>query len=624
MKIAIIDSGIEKTHRRFKNSTIIGEFFVDSADNSVKHDIADYCGHGTAIAAIITQAIPTAELCIIKIFNDRLVTEECQMIKAINWCIDNQANVINMSLGIQSENPSRELYDVCLKAYKKNIIIVAAAHYLLSSPCYPAFYPHVFGVTEGHVSHPSEFGFIPDHPVEFVAKGDIHRIAHINNSFKFSSGTSYACAYFTGIVANYIQQYPEQASIDEIKNSLIEKANPHIVPAQSKKYTDVPYVISNDIENIAERLFNKSKLKEGLGRLALFPASEKEMNSFLDFPEHSIAPVSMYIDYPRSISPQKEKIPIRDQMIDNEDIQEFDTLVVGYFHENLMYVNQKFGFDILKRVISSNKNIYLYDNRLAKSIANYPGFLGNLYCPKITAEIAGDILQFKNLGKINTPVIAVIGTSNKQGKFTTQLRLKEILTKQGYRVSHLSTEPQGELLGADFSFPIGLNTTVQISPHTWDITVDALVKATTYYLKPHIVIGGIQGWVLPLNSNLTGTLDMLHFLNGLQPDALVCAINPNDSIETIHRNVQAVQLVTKANLLFYTITPWLRTLEKTLTGHNMVTKQLLSEEELQQRIIYYRNALQAPVINIKDKQNDIYVLSAIKKFFSPKNNRINQ
>jgi hypothetical protein len=623
MKIGIIDSGIEKTHRRLKNSIITDEVYFDLGDNSIKYDVTDYCGHGTSIASIIAQTISTAELCIVKIFNNSLITEEKQLIKAINWCIDNSVDVINMSLGIQNENPSRELHDMCLKAYEKNIIIVASAHYILSKPSYPAFYPYVFGVTEGRVSNSSEFGFIPDYPIEFVAKGDIHRIAHLNDSFKFSSGTSYACAYFTGIVANHIQQYPEISSIDEIRNSLIEKSNPQIVPTQSNmRYIDIPHIISNNIGIIAERLFDKSKLKKGLGRLALFPVSEKEMNSFLDFPEHSIAPISMYIDYPRSFSSKKEKIHIQDQMISNADILEFDTLVSGYFHENLLYANQKFGYDILRKIISVNKNIYLFDNRLVKSITNHPEFKGNIYCPEIMEEKAADILQFKNIGKVKTPVIAVIGTSNKQGKFTTQLRLKEILDKEGYRVSHISTEPQGELLGANFTFPIGLNSTVKIPPHTWDITIDALIKAMTYYLNPHIVIGGIQGWMIPLNLNFTHACDMLHFLNGLQPDALICAINPNDSIETIHRNVQAAQIMTRAKVLFYTITPWLRTLKKTVTGHKVITKQLLSEEELQQRIIYYGDILRLPVINIKDKHNDCHVLDAIEKYFSPTNNQV--
>jgi hypothetical protein len=109
---------------------------------------------------------------------------------------------------------------------------------------------------------------------------------------------------------------------------------------------------------------------------------------------------------------------------------------------------------------------------------------------------------------------------------------------------------------------------------------------------------------------------MLHFLNGVQPDGVVCAINPNDTLETVHQNVQAVQSITKARILFYTITPWERTLHQTNTGNKVMVKNLLSGEELLERIAYYTDVLQAPVINIKDDNCDKQVVRIIENFFS--------
>ncbi|MDR2763556.1 MAG: DUF1611 domain-containing protein, partial [Tannerella sp.] len=199
---------------------------------------------------------------------------------------------------------------------------------------------------------------------------------------------------------------------------------------------------------------------------------------------------------------------------------------------------------------------------------------------------------------------------------TTQLRLKEILQKAGYRTAHLSTEPQSELLGADFTFPIGLNSTVKIPLTAWDVTVHALVKAIARYANPHIMISGTQGWIVPLNRSLHNALNMLHFLNGVQPDGIICAINPNDTPEVIRQNVQAVQSITKAGLLFYTVTPWERTLHQTGTGNKVMVKNLLSGENLQQRIAYYTDVLQAPIVNIKDENCDQQVVQIIENFFS--------
>jgi hypothetical protein len=617
MKIGIIDSGVDRKHRRLQQTKIVKEITLDHTD-TVQYDATDHCGHGTAVTSIISQMAPSAEFYIAKIFNDQLITKETYLVKAIDWCITNQVDIINLSLGVQTETPSNDLRNICQKAYQKGIIIVSAAHYILSQPCYPAFFSNVFGVTEGRVTAVSEFGVLPDYPIEFVAKGDIHRVAHINNSFKFSSGTSYACAYFTGIVANYKQKLSELKTIDEIKAALVSEANSKVVPTQSKQLTIVPYVIRNDINKVAESLLNKNRLKQDMGRMVLFPVSEKEMNSFLDFPGHSIAPVAKYIDYPRNFSSnKKETIPIQDWMLNETDFQDFDSLVLGYFHEHLLYVNQKYGYELLERAITRQKNIYVFDNKLKRYIERKDvNFQGKVYCPEITETVMQDILCFHNLAKIKTPVIAVVGTSNKQGKFTTQLRLKEILQREGYKVAHLSTEPQSELLGADFTFPIGLNATVKIPLSTWDITINALVKGIAFYTNPHIIISGTQGWIVPLNRSLHNALNMLHFLNGIQPDGIVCAINPNDTPEVIRQNVRAVQSITKASILFYTITPWERTLHQTVTGNKVMVKNLLSEDELQQRIAYYADLLQAPVINIKDINIDKQVVNIIKHFFS--------
>jgi hypothetical protein len=387
MKIGIIDSGVERTHRRLQQIKIVKEIALNYA-NMVQYDATDHCGHGTAITSIISQLVPSAEFYIAKIFNDQLITKENYLVKAIDWCITNQVDIINLSLGVQTENPGNDLRNICLKAYEKGIVIVSAAHYILSQPCYPAFFSNVFGVTEGRVTSVSEFGSLSDYPIEFIAKGDIHRVAHINNSFKFSSGTSYACAYFTGIVANYIQELSGFKTIGEIKAGLVSKANTKIVPTQSKQLTIVPYVIRNDIDKVAENLLNKNRLKQDMGRMALFPVSEKEMNSFLDFPGHSIAPVAKYIDYPRTFSPQKGMVTIQDWMLNETDFHDFDSLVLGYFHEHLLYVNQKYGYELLERAMACQKNIYVFDNKLKRYIERKDAnFQGKVYCPEITEKI---------------------------------------------------------------------------------------------------------------------------------------------------------------------------------------------------------------------------------------------
>ena len=66
------------------------------------------------------------------------------------------------------------------------------------------------------------------------------------------------------------------------------------------------------------------------------------------------------------------------------------------------------------------------------------------------------------LYRIATPIIGVFGTSSKQGKFTLQLKLRELLLKQGYSVGEIGTEPTSQLFGKEYVFPMGYNSTVYI------------------------------------------------------------------------------------------------------------------------------------------------------------------
>lgn len=51
------------------------------------------------------------------------------------------------------------------------------------------------------------------------------------------------------------------------------------------------------------------------------------------------------------------------------------------------------------------------------------------------------------LYRISTPVLAVCGTSSKQGKFTLQLELRKRFCEMGYKVGQIGTEPNSLLLG---------------------------------------------------------------------------------------------------------------------------------------------------------------------------------
>ncbi len=623
MRIGVIDSGIDISHQRMKQCKISGVSISKNGDFYYDNNFFDNLGHGTGIASIIHKMAPDAELVAIRVFHTILVCTEDIIIEAINWCCINNIDIINMSLGIFTKNPKKELYEVCKTAINKGIIIVAAGGDNPGSECYPAFFPEVFGVCSGNIKDRYQFGKLINEPIEFIARGNMQRIASINGNFTFADGSSYACAYFSGIVANQIKLETEKLSVIELKNKLLQLATPDVkLLKPNNQEKELPLIIQKDLDSIGRKLLNNSSKYAWIGKLALFPASEKEIKAIINFREICEFSITKFLDYPKTINIIDPGIEVQDWMLSDSELKEFDTLVVGYFYENPFQGNVNFGFELIKKAISANKNLYFFDATLKDIIQRQyisTDYTGYIYCPVVDWEMYEEIKSFR-YQPMQTPVLSLIGTSSKQGKFTVQLKLKEILVKEGYNIAHISTEPQGELLGAVFSFPMGYNPTVQFPQGKWPPFLRSLNKAIEYHIRPDLILSGIQSWTIPtiITEESENTFRSLYYLIGLNPDAVICSINPNDPIKRIRQNVAALRLVSKAKVLLYAISP-IETNYAINKGNILVSKQrTLSRKDLDERIIYYENHLNASVINILDTVNQSFILNSIINFFSYK------
>jgi hypothetical protein len=100
MKVAVIDSGIHPGHLHV--GAIAGG--VGVTDSGFTDDIVDRLGHGTAVAGAIREKAPEAELYAVKVFDRRLSTNIETILRALEWCIEQHMDVINLSLG--TNNPA--------------------------------------------------------------------------------------------------------------------------------------------------------------------------------------------------------------------------------------------------------------------------------------------------------------------------------------------------------------------------------------------------------------------------------------------------------------------------------------------------------------------------------------
>ena len=129
IKVAVIDTGINRLHEDLIGNYKGGWDYVNN-DN----DPMDDNGHGTHCAGIIAAAdngiavvgvAPQANLYAVKVLNSAGSGSTSTVIAGIQWAVQNQMQIISMSLGSSSGTTS--LQQACDTAYNKGIVVVAAA-----------------------------------------------------------------------------------------------------------------------------------------------------------------------------------------------------------------------------------------------------------------------------------------------------------------------------------------------------------------------------------------------------------------------------------------------------------------------------------------------------------------
>lgn len=202
LKIAILDSGINKDHREFDTIRFVEYNAITGKEDQVLDDF----GHGTAIAGIIASKgevikgiVNSPILYDVKVLDKNGEGDIDSVINGINWSIKNKVDIINISFGFTSGD--KRLEEVINKAYDEGILIIAASGNTMGlSVDYPANYKNVVSISsidkELKIDPYSATG-----KVDFSAPGVDVLSTNMEGGYSIFSGTSFACAYATGVLS---------------------------------------------------------------------------------------------------------------------------------------------------------------------------------------------------------------------------------------------------------------------------------------------------------------------------------------------------------------------------------------------------------------------------------------
>lgn len=105
---------------------VAGGVGIDDA-GGLHDDYVDRLGHGTAVAAVIREKAPTAELWAVKVFDRELTATGSALVAALRWATTHGVHLINLSLGTANTDHELALMAEVARARAANVFIVCAA-----------------------------------------------------------------------------------------------------------------------------------------------------------------------------------------------------------------------------------------------------------------------------------------------------------------------------------------------------------------------------------------------------------------------------------------------------------------------------------------------------------------
>lgn len=212
VKIAILDSGIESSHPLLQGLSLVDDVAIVEEGQqilSVPGQCRDVYGHGTAIAGIIRELAPEAEIGSFRVLGEHLRARTLIIREGARQAFECGYHILNCSFGCGRDDQVLLYKDWIDEAYNLGRHIVASCNnenFLKRE--WPGHFPSVTTVSFTHCAETEAFFCRLGQLVEFAARGQDIEVAWTGGGRKKVTGSSFAAPHISALLARLLSGWP--------------------------------------------------------------------------------------------------------------------------------------------------------------------------------------------------------------------------------------------------------------------------------------------------------------------------------------------------------------------------------------------------------------------------------
>lgn len=229
IRIAVLDSGVEWDHPGLQNANVVDDLVIVQQEECLEalpSDRTDVFGHGTAVAGIIHELAPEAEIGSFRVLNVQNQSLSEMICFGARLAIERGYHILNCSFGARLKTQVLMFKDWVDVAYLRGSHVVAACNNEdFRKTEWPGDFTSVITVNMLATSErESLFRNQPGTLVEFAALGVNVNVLWKNGLQREATGSSFAAPRAAGLLARLLSIYPSLTPL-QAKSLLHQIAN---------------------------------------------------------------------------------------------------------------------------------------------------------------------------------------------------------------------------------------------------------------------------------------------------------------------------------------------------------------------------------------------------------------